>query len=146
MPHGSRLVTRSIWGHNLVVEASTNPLINVLIVDDQESFRSAARMVVDLTDGFILAGEAPTGEDGVRLAQDLAPDLVLMDINLPGIDGLEATRLITTSNPMIRIVVLSTYEAGEYQSRALESGACAFLSKTDFEPAKLAEIWEAIKV
>jgi DNA-binding NarL/FixJ family response regulator len=123
----------------------TGSVVNVLIVDDQESFRSAARMVVELTDGFALAGEAPTGEEGVELATDLNPDLVLMDINLPGIDGLEATRQIAQAHPEIHIIVLSTYEAGEYQSLAIDAGAQAFISKSDFEPATLAETWKTIQ-
>ena len=61
--------------------------VRVLIVDDQEPFRMAARMVVDATDGFDVVGEAETGEDSVTMAADLQPDLVLMDVNLPGING-----------------------------------------------------------
>ena len=68
--------------------------VRVLIVDDQEPFRMAARMVVEATDGFEVVGEAETGEDSVVMARDLAPDLVLMDVNLPGINGLDATRQI----------------------------------------------------
>jgi DNA-binding NarL/FixJ family response regulator len=113
----------------------------VLIVDDQEAFRSAARLVVELTDGFEVAGEAETGEDGVRLAADLHPDLVLMDMNLPGIDGSEATRRIMAISPEIRVIGLSTYE--EFKERALAAGAVAFMSKADFEPALLARAWES---
>jgi DNA-binding NarL/FixJ family response regulator len=98
--------------------------------------------VVDLAEGFEVAGEAETGEEGVRLVDELAPALVLMDINLPGIDGLEATRRISAAHPEVRIVVLSTYEASEYESRALAAGAVAFLSKSDFDPASLAAIWK----
>ena len=68
--------------------------VRVLIVDDQEPFRMAARMVVEATDGFDVVGEAETGEDSVAMAAELAPDLVLMDVNLPGINGLDATRQI----------------------------------------------------
>jgi len=66
--------------------------VRVLIVDDQEPFRLAARMVVELTDGFDVVGEAETGEASVAMAEELKPDLVLMDVNLPGINGLDATR------------------------------------------------------
>ena len=72
--------------------------VQVLIVDDQEPFRSAARMVVEMTDGFEVAGEAESGEEGVELAAELQPDLVLMDVYLPGIDGMEATRQITSAD------------------------------------------------
>ena len=116
-------------------------LIKVVIVDDQETFRSAARLVVDLADGFEVAGEAETGEDGVLMATELRPDLVLMDMNLPGIDGPEATRQIVTALPDTKVIGLSTYE--EFRDRAIAAGAVAFISKSDFEPALLAEVWNA---
>lgn len=119
----------------------TTDTVRVLIVDDQETFRSAARLVVELAEGFELAGEAATGEEGVGLARDLEPDLVLMDINMPGIDGLEATRQIVAERPDVRVIVLSTYEASEYESTALDAGANAFLAKSDFGPDVLAEAW-----
>ena len=68
--------------------------VRVLIVDDQAPFREVARTVVELTDGFEVVGEVETGEDSVNSARDLRPDLVLMDVNLPGISGLDATRQI----------------------------------------------------
>lgn len=114
--------------------------IRVLIVDDQEAFRSAARLVVDLTEGFGVAAEAETGEDGVRMATEIRPDLVLMDMNLPGIDGLEATRQIMTALPETRVIGLSTYE--EFADRAIAAGAIAFISKSDFEPGVLVSVWE----
>ena len=117
--------------------------VRVLIVDDQEPFRSAAKMVVELTDGFEVAGEAGSGEDGVAMFNDLAPDLVLMDIKMPGMDGLEATRQIMDGDPNARVVVLSTYEADEFQERAIEVGAIAFISKSDFGPDALAGVWSA---
>src|SRR5665811_2349446 len=89
--------------------------VRVLIVDDQEPFLSAARMVVDLAEGFDVIGEATTGEEGIELAEQLRPDLILMDVNLPGIDGLEATRQILSRGDAVpAVVVLSTYGAGEY--------------------------------
>lgn len=125
---------------NQRVKVATD-LIRVLIVDDQEAFRSAARLVVALAEGFEVAGEAETGEDGVRMATELRPDLVLMDMNLPGIDGLEATRQIMTALPDTRVVGLSTYE--EYRDRAIAAGAIAFISKSDFEPDLLARVWNS---
>lgn len=115
--------------------------VEVLIVDDQESFRSAARLVVELADGFTVVGEAASGEEGVSLAKELGPDLVLMDMNLPGIDGTEATRRILAANRGVKVIGLSTYE--EYEARALEAGAIAFVSKSEFEPSRLQDTWRA---
>ncbi|MBW3577135.1 MAG: response regulator transcription factor [Actinobacteria bacterium] len=119
------------------------PTVRVLIVDDQEPFRQAARMVVELTDGFEVVGEAETGEDSVALAGELAPDLVLMDVNLPGIDGLEATRRILALQGGTRVLMLSTYEPQEYAPRAVEAGAIAYIPKSTFGPDTLTEAWEA---
>jgi DNA-binding NarL/FixJ family response regulator len=119
--------------------------VRVLIVDDQEPFRLAARMVVDVTDGFEVVGEAETGEEGVRLAAELAPDLVLMDVNLPGIDGLEATRRILAADGPPVVLLLSTYEEAEYAPRAAECGAAAYVPKAVFGPDRLEDAWaEAI--
>ena len=116
----------------------------VLIVDDQAPFREAARTVVELTDGFEVVGEAETGEDSVRAAAELHPDLVLMDVNLPGIDGLEATRRILAETPgRVVVLLLSTYEYDEYAPRAAESGAAAYIPKSEFEPDRLEEAWAA---
>ena len=115
----------------------------VLIVDDQEPFRLAARTVVELTDGFDVAGEAETGEASVEMARELRPDLVLMDVNLPGIDGLEATRRILAENDGVVVVVVSTYEASEYEPRALEAGAAAYVPKSELEPDRLSDAWAA---
>jgi DNA-binding NarL/FixJ family response regulator len=117
--------------------------VRVLIVDDQEPFRVAARMVVDLTDGFEVIGEAETGEDSVRMAEELAPDLVLMDVNLPGINGLDATRQILAGSSPVVVLLLSTHEEEEYAPRAAECGAAAYIPKSAFGPDRLEAAWEA---
>ena len=117
--------------------------VRVLIVDDQEPFRLAARMVVEATDGFEVVGEAETGESSVEMAESLAPDLVLMDVNLPGINGLEATRQILNGSNRVVILLLSTYEEEEYGPRAAECGAAAYIPKSSFGPERLSDAWEA---
>ena len=117
--------------------------VRVLIVDDQEPFRQAARMVVELTDGFEVVGEAEAGEDSVAMAQDLQPDLVLMDVNLPGINGLDATRQILGESDTVVVLLLSTYEEAEYAPRAAECGASAYIPKSSFGPDRLEAAWES---
>jgi two-component system invasion response regulator UvrY len=120
--------------------------VRVLIVDDQEPFRTVARTVVEFTDGFEVIGEAETGEASVERAHELRPDLVLMDVNLPGISGLEATRQILADHvggrPVV-VLVLSTYEAAEYGPQAEEVGAACFIPKSEFSPERLLEAWSA---
>jgi DNA-binding NarL/FixJ family response regulator len=115
--------------------------VRVLIVDDQEPFRMAARMVVEATEGFDVVGEVETGEDAVQAARTLDPDLVLMDVNLPGINGLEATRQILDGSDRVVILLLSTYEEEEYGPRAAECGAAAYVPKSSFGPDRLAGAW-----
>ncbi|HEU4528832.1 MAG TPA: response regulator transcription factor [Actinomycetota bacterium] len=116
--------------------------VRVLIVDDQEPFRMAARMVVDATEGFEIVGEAETGEESVDRARELAPDLVLMDVNLPGIDGLEATRrILAEGDGSVVVLLLSTYEEEEYAPRAAECGAAAYVPKAVFGPDRLEQAW-----
>jgi DNA-binding NarL/FixJ family response regulator len=124
---------------------SVERAVRVLIVDDQAPFRLAARMVVDATDGFEVVGDADSGEDGVDLAERLEPDLVLMDVNLPGINGLEATRRILQTSGRTVILLLSTDEEAEYGPRAAECGAAAYIPKSSFAPDRLSEAWHAAR-
>ena len=117
--------------------------VRVLVVDDQEPFRMVAGIVVESTEGFELVGEAETGEEALETVRRLRPDLVLMDVNLPGIDGIEATRRILSEFPGTVVLLLSTYEASEYERRVGECGAAAFVPKSEFGPEKLAQAWLA---
>jgi DNA-binding NarL/FixJ family response regulator len=120
-------------------------VVQVLIVDDQPSFRHAARSVVELTPGFVVAGEAESGEAAVDAARGERPDLVLMDVHLPGIDGLEASRRILAASDGKQPVIflLSTYEAAEYLEEPTECGAAAYLTKAEFGSERLAAAWAA---
>ena len=119
--------------------------VRVLIADDQPSFRHAARSVVELTPGFVVAGEAESGEAAVDAAREERPDLVLMDVHLPGIDGLEASRRILAASDGKQPVIflLSTYEAAEYLEEPTECGAAAYLTKAEFGSERLAAAWAA---
>ena len=123
--------------------------VRVLVVDDQAPFRMAATAVVEMTDDFEVVGEVESGEAAVTAAAELQPDLILMDVNLPGINGLEATRQIldhaaTGGSPVV-VLVLSTYEAAEYAPRAAAAGAASYIPKSEFSPDRLTEAWEAAR-
>jgi len=123
------------------VESVTPETVRVLIVDDQLPFREASRMVVEMTDGFEVSGEAENGEHAIALVEELKPDLVLMDVQMPGIDGIETTRRITsTSNPPV-VIVMSTHESGDYVDVALAAGAVGFVPKSQFGFDTLNEMW-----
>ena len=115
--------------------------VSVLIVDDQAPFRRAAAAVVKITGGFEVVGEAESGEEAVELAGALAPQLVLMDINMGGISGIEATRRITSGWPEVAVVLLSTYQAEDLPADAGTSGALAYVHKEDFGPRVLEDVW-----
>jgi DNA-binding NarL/FixJ family response regulator len=117
----------------------TDP-VSVLIVDDQAPFRRAARAVVTVTSGFEVVGEAESGEEAVALAGELHPGLVLMDINLPGMSGIEATRQITSAAPGTVVMLLSTYQATDLPDVA-DCGAAAYVHKEQFGPDVVRDVW-----
>jgi two-component system invasion response regulator UvrY len=116
--------------------------VSVLIVDDQMPFRAVARTVIGLTDGFDVVAEAESGEDAIAQTDVHGPDLVLMDINLPGINGIEATRRIRAAHPDIAVILLSTYSEADLPADAHEVGALAYVHKEDFGPAVVRELWD----
>ncbi len=116
--------------------------VSVLIVDDQAPFRRAANAVVAATPTFEAVAEAANGEEAVELVATLAPALVLMDINMPGMDGIEASRRITADRPGTVVVLLSTYEASDLPEQAAACGAVGYVHKEDFGPAMLQGIWQ----
>jgi DNA-binding NarL/FixJ family response regulator len=112
--------------------------IRVLLADDQVLVRGGFRALVDSEPDMTVVGEASTGDDAVRLTHELRPDVVLMDIRMPGLDGLEATRRIAAdpASSGTHVVVVTTFELDEYVAEAIRSGASGFLVK-DTEPADL---------
>jgi len=116
--------------------------IRVLIVDDVESFRRAARAVIQAAEGFEVAGEASSGEESLEKTRVVRPHLVLMDVNLPGISGIQATRQIKEEFPGTVVLLLSTREALEFVGPVVESGAAAYIPKSMFSPERLLEVWK----
>ena len=116
--------------------------VRVLVVDDQETFLRAMRAVVDATAGFVVVGEARSGEESLVVAGALAPDLVLMDVHLPGLDGIEATRLLTGEGPSPVVLLLSTYDADQVDLSGC--GAAAYLPKAGFGPDRLSAVWASL--
>jgi DNA-binding NarL/FixJ family response regulator len=103
--------------------------IRVLLADDQPLVRAGLRMVIDGTPDVDVAGEAGTGAQAVHLAKESRPDVVLMDIRMPGMDGIEATRMITAELPATHVLVLTTFDEDENVYGALRAGASGFLVK-----------------
>lgn len=104
-------------------------MIRLLLVDDHHLVRSGMLRLLSEEADFEVAAEAATGEDAVRLARELQPDVVLMDINMPGMGGLEATRRVLQNNPRIKVIAVSMYQDEPYPTRLLEAGAMGYLSK-----------------
>lgn len=106
------------------------PSITVLIADDQPLERTGNALILDSAEGISVVAEAGTGEEAIALARTHRPDVVLMDVRMPGIGGIEATRIITHDHPATKIVVLTTFDLDEYAFGSLRAGASAFLLKS----------------
>lgn len=113
-------------------------MTTVLVADDQEMVRTGFRLILSAEDGIDVVGEAGTGVDAVAKARALRPDVVMMDIRMPELDGLEATRQLMADPRPPRIVVVTTFDLDEYVYAALRAGACGFLLK-DAGPRLLVE-------
>ena len=121
-------------------------VVRVLLVDDQAPFLHAMSAVVKETGGFEVVGEACSGEESILAVAELLPDLVLMDVNLPGIDGLQATRLLRERQPPPVVLLLSTYDEDAGACFIAECGAAAYVTKSAFGPDRLREAWTAASV
>jgi DNA-binding NarL/FixJ family response regulator len=110
--------------------------IRLVLADDQALLRKGFRMIFESEDGFEIVGEAPDGREAVRLAELYSPDVVLMDVRMPVMDGIEATKAITDGGWPPRVLILTTFDLDEYAFSALRAGASGFLLK-DVPPAEL---------
>ena len=110
--------------------------IRILLADDQELMRMGFRMVIDSQPDLAIVGEAVNGHQAIAAVTELAPDVVLMDVRMPELDGIEATRRIVASDPRSRIIILTTFDLDEHTYAALRAGASGFLLK-DAPPAEL---------
>jgi len=117
------------------------PTVKVMTVDDSAAFRDAAREVIEATTGFEHLGDARSGEEALALAETLAPDLILVDLRMQGIDGLETARRLKLSRPETTTVLISTAEVESLPSGYATCGAAAFIRKQDFGPATLRAVW-----
>jgi DNA-binding NarL/FixJ family response regulator len=118
-------------------------VVRVLVVDDQAPYLRAMKAVVEETDGFEVVGEASSAEEAVLFAAESLPDVVLMDVNLPGIDGVEATRRLRRRPSPPLVLLLSTYDEDAGALFVAESGAAAYVTKSAFGPDRLREVWTA---
>ena len=104
------------------------------VVDDQASFRRVAVEMLSATDGFVLAGECETGESAIEVTEGAHQGIVLMDIYMPGMGGIEAARRIHAAHPEITVLLMSTYDIGDLPPGVTDCGASGYLRKEDLSP------------
>ncbi|MCW4459459.1 response regulator transcription factor [Microbacterium sp. MPKO10] len=119
--------------------------IRILLVDDQDLMRLGLAMVLGDVPDFAIVGEASDGESGVARARELKPDVILMDVRMPGADGIEATRRIIAERPETKVIILTTFDLDEYAFSGLNAGASGFLVK-DAPPDQLSAAVRAVHV
>ena len=118
--------------------------ITVLAVDDQEVFRRAMASLIEATPGFRQVGEAASGAEALALAADVAPDLVLLDVRMPDMDGIETARRLAEANDRIVVVLISLDEVPELEAAPAAAGAAAYVRKQDLSTRKLRELWTRV--
>ena len=116
--------------------------VRVVVVDDQAPFRTAARAVVDRTTGFEVVGEAEDGAQALALVASAGVDLVLMDVKMPVMDGIEAATRLSASDPDVVVFLVSSHDRSSLPDGLAASGAAAYLPKEDLSPTVLSELWQ----
>ena len=116
--------------------------LSVMVVDDQAPFRMAARAVIRRSEGFSLVGEAENGLKALELAMEIHPDVVLMDINMPEMGGIESTRRIVAELPDTFVILCSTYDISDLPPDAMASGARAYVHKEQLGAKTLRRLWD----
>lgn len=104
-------------------------MLRILLVDDHELFRSGMKSILEANENMLVIGEADSGESALKFIDKVRPDVVLMDVNMPGMGGIEATRKISQRYPEVRIIVVTVQNADPYPNQLLEAGALAYISK-----------------
>ena len=133
-----------VWGkrapHNAKVR---DKRVRVWVVDNQASFRLATAATVAATDDFVMAGECETGESAIELLRGCGAGIVLMDMHMPGIGGIEATRQIRAAHPDLMVLLMSTYDLEDLPAGAADCGAAAYLHEENLSPDLLTRLWRA---
>jgi two-component system, NarL family, invasion response regulator UvrY len=119
--------------------------VPVWVVDDQSSFRRVAVEMLSATDKFVLAGECETGESAIEITQGEGHGIVLMDIHMPGMGGIEAARRIHAAHPDLTVLLMSTYDISDLPTGVADCGASAYLRKEELSPDVLMRFWQAAK-
>ena len=115
--------------------------VQVWVVDDQASFRLATAATVAATNDFVMAGQYATGESAIELLRNDSTGIVLMDIHMPGMGGIEATRQIRAAHPELMVLLMSTYDVEDLPTGAADCGATAYLHKEHLSPDLLNRLW-----
>jgi DNA-binding NarL/FixJ family response regulator len=130
-------------GHKHHLGVVSSGRVTVLTVDDQAIFRQAASRLIGATPGFEQIAQAASGLEALALAAELHPDLVLLDVRMPGMDGIETARRLTQSNPEVVVVLISLEEVPELPSSLTSVGAAAHVRKQDLSTRTLRAVWAA---
>jgi two-component system invasion response regulator UvrY len=121
----------------------TDKRVRVWVVDDQASFRMATAAALAAMEDFVMAGECETGESAIELMRNASAEIVLMDIHMPGMGGIEATRRIRAAHPDLMVLLMSTYDVEDLPAAAADCGAASYLHKEQLSPDLLTRLWRA---